>query len=70
MAMKHVLLKRASTYPRVDSRSIEPPGCHYDARIGAWIKDSDGELFINSPNREGPRTKKEDIETGEDQKGE
>lgn len=66
---KHILLKHASTY-EVSSNSFVPEGCHYDQEIGAWIVSETGELFVSTPNRPGPKTKKEDIETGEDQKGE
>jgi len=66
---QHILLKYASTY-ELFSNSLAPDGCYYDQNIGAWIVSETGELFIRTPNRPGPKTKKEDIETGEDQKGE
>jgi hypothetical protein len=65
----HVLLKYASTYERFKG-SLAPEGCHYDQRVGAWLVSETGELFVGTTDRLGPRTKKEDIETGEDQKGE
>jgi hypothetical protein len=66
---RHILLHHARRYDcaRVD---LSPAGCQYDIRIGAWIlKDSD-ELVVNSVERpRPPQSKKNDVETGEDQKG-
>jgi hypothetical protein len=65
----HPLLARAQRYQRgpVD---LQPPGCSYDALAGAWRDEVTGALAVELPGRQGPRTKKMDIETGEDQKGE
>jgi len=65
----HLLLKLASTYER-PSGSLAPEGCVYDDQIGAWVLEGTDVLFVNTPERKGPKTKKEDIETGEDQKSE
>jgi hypothetical protein len=65
----HVLLRHARTSRRVD-RDLTPPGCHYDLSTGAWVVDATGALLAETPGRPGPHTKKNDIETGEDQKGE
>lgn len=69
MNSEHPLLQRAQKYPhrQVD---LAPDGCVYDDAVGAWRVTETGELWVETPNREGPRTKKQDIETGEDQKGE
>lgn len=65
----HPLLERAQRYRRtfVD---LSPHGCHYDSKVGAWRNDISGILAVELPDRQRPRTKKQDIETGEDQKGE
>lgn len=65
---KHILLELATTYPRPDY-SLSPEGCHYDLEAGAWILSSTNELLVKSPDRPRPTTKKNDVETGEDQKG-
>ena len=64
----HILLAKARTheYKPVDLR---PSGCDYDLITGAWIRRSTGELLVESAWPRPPRTKKADVETGEDQKG-
>lgn len=65
----HPLLVRAQRYQR-RTMNLQPPGCSYDALAGAWRDDVSGALAVDLPGRKGPQTKKADIETGEDQKGE
>lgn len=67
--MTHPLLERAHTYERREV-NLSPPSCTYDPLVGAWRSDEDGLLAVERPDRQGPHTKKMDIETGEDQKGE
>lgn len=69
MTNTHPLLARATSYLRPDI-DLSPKGCDYDPIIGAWRDKVTGVLWAELPHREGPRTKKHDIETGEDQKGE
>ncbi len=69
METSHILLQKASVYPRPRGR-LSPIDCQYDPLIGAWILESTGELLAATPLRRGPQTKKEDIETGEDHKSE
>jgi hypothetical protein len=64
----HLLLALAKTY-NVSGRRLDPGGCTYDKRVGAWIT-REGTLFVDVDGASRPRTKKEDVETGEDQKGE
>ena len=66
---KHILLNHAVTYDRF-SGSLAPEGCRYDPDIGAWVVSETGELFVETLHRSKPQTKKQDIETGEDQKAE
>lgn len=65
----HLLLAMAKTFP-VYAGDLAPQGCHYDLFQGVWIIDGTDSLLVESPNRPRPMTKKRDIETGEDQKGE
>lgn len=69
MSNEHPLLQRAQLH-RQRSINLAPPGCWYDPGIGAWRLVNSGELWVETPDRVGPHTKKADIETGEDQKGE
>jgi hypothetical protein len=69
MERRHVLLQLASTYHRF-SGDLSPEGCRYDPLVGAWILRSSGQLLVETGLRRGPRSKKEDVETGEDQKSE
>jgi hypothetical protein len=67
--LDHILLEHARTYDpgEVD---LEPPGCVYDLRVGAWVARDSGELLVEKPDRSRPpQSKKGDVETGEDQKG-
>ena len=65
---QHVLLANAFAYPR-ESVNLRPDGCDYDLLAGAWIRRSSGGLLVESADPKPPRTKKADVETGEDQKG-
>jgi hypothetical protein len=67
--VQHILFTRAVVLPTVD-RDLTPAGCQYDVRLGAWVTDdSTRRLLIEIPGRRPPGTKKQDLETGEDQKG-
>jgi hypothetical protein len=65
----HILLKHARSY-EVRPAALAPEGCYYDYEVGAWLVEDTNQLFVDTPARSRPQTKKEDIETGEDQKGE
>jgi hypothetical protein len=69
MEANHVLLQLASTYRRFCG-DLSPEDCQYDPLVGAWILESSGELLVETGLRRGPRSKKEDVETGEDHKSE
>jgi hypothetical protein len=69
MNKAHPLLARAQRYPR-RAINLNLPGCCYDTLIGAWRDVATGALAVELPGRHGPHTKKQDIETGEDQKSE
>ena len=68
MKLVHPLLRKASKY-LLPNFNLDPDGCVYDETVGAWRIIATGQLWANDPNAQGPRTKKQDIETGEDQKG-
>jgi len=66
--MKHILLQKALKYKK--RKEIEDPkGFSFDNIIGAWINKVDKTFLIQSNDFKALGTKKEDIETGEDQKG-
>ena len=69
MSIKHVLLELANTYP-IPDRKLDPEGYYYDEQIGAWVDQQDKTLLVRTEKKPTPQTKKMDIETGEDQKGE
>jgi hypothetical protein len=58
----HILIQRAVRRPHVAAPSL-PAGAVYDAVSGCWQADENGQAF------ELATTKKQDIETGEDMKG-
>lgn len=66
---RHLLLEKAKTYPRFTG-DLSPHGCRYDVLTGAWVLEDSGRLLAESPEPPRLKTKKEDIETGEDQKAE
>jgi hypothetical protein len=66
--MSHILLKNAFVFKKRSYINI-PPEFNYDKKLGAWIsKDGKVEL-VNHKGFPGGGSKKCDIETGEDQKG-
>lgn len=67
--MIHPLLVRAHRYERREV-DLSPARSTYDVLTGAWRSDDDGGLTVDRADRQGPHTKKMDIETGEDHKGE
>lgn len=65
----HILLQLANRYRR-PSAPPAPVGCVYDPVVGAWRSGSlTGQLLVELANRPPLQTKKQDVETGEDQKG-
>lgn len=69
MGNEHPLLQRAQRY-RTGKVNLAPADCVYDPEAGAWRHLESGRLWVETPHRVGPQTKKQDVETGEDQKGE
>jgi hypothetical protein len=66
---EHLLLEKAYTYPLPKSVP-DMQGCKFDQLNGFWIMEESGEPFVLDGSNPGPRSKKCDLETGEDQKGE
>ncbi len=66
--MSHILLRKAFIYP-LPKEHPNMSGMLYDHKRGFWV-DAAGRPAVTDPNFHGPRSKKCDIETGEDQKGE
>jgi hypothetical protein len=65
----HILLAHARSYDRGEV-DLTPSGCGYDTLAGAWIVRETGVLLVDSPGHmRPPQSKKNDVETGEDQKG-
>jgi hypothetical protein len=66
--MRHILFQKALVYKK--RKEITPPKDYeYDHNLGAWINREADLLLIDSVDFKGQATKKHDIETGEDQKG-
>lgn len=66
--MRHILLQKALVYKK--RKEIVPPKDYtYDGILGAWVNKNNFELLINSKDFKGQATKKLDVETGEDNKG-
>ena len=65
---EHVLLANAQANAR-ESIDLRPPDSDYDLVVGAWVHRPSGALFVESDDPEPPRTKKADVERGEDVKG-
>ena len=66
--MRHILLEKAFTYSE-PLTVREPDNCSYDEVSGYW-RTHDGNAAIMSESFRAGETKKCDVETGEDQKGE
>ncbi len=73
MKENHFLLTKAYIYPKEISIS-DPKDCEYCLRVGVWFwRFNNLNLVLvksSNPRRPDPHTKKHDIETGEDLKGE
>ncbi len=66
---EHIILEKAKRYNTSDE-NVTPSGCTYQSQEGFWVDDTTGEAMMKSNNSQKPTSKKCDIETGEDQKGE
>lgn len=68
---EHILVSKAKRYD-VSKAQTEPDLCTFFQKAGYWTDDVSGipMMLMDDPKRPKPQTKKFDIETGEDQKGE
>ena len=66
---QHVLLEKAKHYIPAEN-DMYPSGYKILTREGYWYNEQTNETFIYSDDPRKPSSKKWDIETGEDQKGE
>lgn len=66
---QHILLKNAFYYEKRDKIEL-PDNYTFDDNKGYWIDNVNNEIMMLSKNAKKPQTKKADLETGEDQKGE
>jgi hypothetical protein len=65
----HLLLDKAYIYPKTRSPLI-PEECHYDPTKGFWVHNITGQPFVTLNDHQALMSKKKDVETGEDEKGE
>ncbi len=68
---EHILVSKAKRYD-VSKTQTEPVLCTFFLKAGYWTDDVSGipMMLMDDPKRPKPQTKKFDVETGEDQKGE
>lgn len=69
MRVKHILLEKAFIYDK-EQEKFKNGDYVYDPFLGYWIKKDNVKPAVYDPEFPEPKTKKQDIETGEDQKGE
>ena len=67
--MEHIILEKAKKY-NVPNQNLNPKGCSYNAKEGFWVDCSSNIAMMKSDDPQKPTSKKCDVETGEDQKGE
>lgn len=72
--MSHYLVEKAVTHRRrsTDLQSAIGGEWRYDRNVGAWVSRADASCLLaesHAAERPRPQTKKDDMETGEDQKG-
>ena len=69
--MKHILIEGAKPQIKATKESLEPFNidASYSQKIGLWVALKDDTPWIDHPEFSGPKTKKFDVESGEDEKG-
>lgn len=70
MPINHLLANKVVIYEKNEVEN--PEDCVYDLKRGTWLWGKNKEVLVKSNNPNCPKrgTKKKDIETGEDLKGE
>ncbi|PYG84275.1 hypothetical protein LY28_03695 [Ruminiclostridium sufflavum DSM 19573] len=66
---KHILLEKAKCY-EINMSLPTPDNCIFFSSIGYWVNSITGKPMMQGDNPRKLQSKKHDIETGEDQKGE
>lgn len=66
----HVLLERSRKYNKKGQSEFLNKEYQYNPIDGYWSALNDGTALMMSASAVKPTTKKEDVETGEDRKGE
>jgi hypothetical protein len=66
---RHILLDKAYIYPSPKIPS-EPVGCNFNHEKGYWVLNGSSKPLVMQKDHPKLETKKCDIETGEDRKGE
>lgn len=66
---EHIILEKAKRY-NTSNQNIVPSGCTYKSQEGFWVENISNKAMMKSDKSQKPTSKKCDIETGEDQKGE
>ncbi|MCM3575597.1 hypothetical protein M3172_20605 [Mesobacillus subterraneus] len=69
MEGKHLLIKQAFIYPKPKEKP-KLEGYVFIKSAGYWVDNENNEPYVLDNRRPKPQTKKADVETGEDQKGE
>lgn len=66
---RHLLLEKAYIYP-LPTKQSSPDGCTFNDNKGYWVYDKTSQPLVTLKEHPKLETKKCDVETGEDQKGE
>lgn len=65
----HIIIEKAQKY-NIPVQYPTPNGCTYKVKEGFWVENSSNIAMMKTDKPQKPTSKKCDIETGEDQKGE
>ena len=68
--MSHLLIEKSFKYKVQEQKTALVNDYFYDDTSGYWKNKYNGLALMHEKNNFKPRTKKEDVETGEDRKGE
>ncbi len=66
---EHIIIEKAIKY-NIPNPNLKPNGYTYKSKEGFWVDNSSKLAMMKCSNPQKPATKKYDIETGEDHKGE
>ena len=66
---KHILIEKANRYSK-PSETPMPENHTFEKQRGYWTSNKTGAAMMSSNDPRKPQSKKADVETGEDQKGE